>query len=168
MQDTYTSGLKGTTANRENGSAKGEMFGHGKGERLNPVNPDMLLGIGDFLASKIGIDRTAQKMKDAVRKGMIGSQQQMPPEFYSRFSDNGLHKMYDDRIKAMRQYKTVTNDPNQATAERLIRDANIDQMENERDTKFSQMIDQYNDKSLAQKQQYANLRTQIANENRNR
>lgn len=68
----------------------------------------------------------------------------------------------------MRQYKTVTNDPNQAIAERLIRDANVDQMENERDTKFSQMIDQYNDKLLAQKQQYANLRTQIANENRNK
>lgn len=30
------------------------------------------------------------------------------------------------------------------------------------------MIDQYNDKLLAQKQQYANIRTQIANENRNR
>lgn len=30
------------------------------------------------------------------------------------------------------------------------------------------MIDQYNDKLLAQKQQYANIRNQISNENRNR
>lgn len=152
----------------QEGTIGQSMYGHGESKGDFNLNPDMLLGIGDFLASKMGINRTAQKMKDAVRKGMIGSQQQMLPEFYSRFSDNGLHKMYDDRIKTMRQYKTVTNDPNQATAERLIRDANIDQMENERDTKFSQMIDQYNDKLLAQKQQYANLRTQIANENRNR
>lgn len=146
-----------------------EMYGHSSksGKKFN-INPDMLLGIGDFITSTRGINRTTQKMKDAIRKGMIGSQQQMPTEFYSRFSDNGLHRMYDNRINNMRQYKTVTNDPNQVMAERLMRDRNIDQMENERDTKFSQMIDQYNDKLLAQKQQYANIRTQITNENKNR
>jgi hypothetical protein len=128
----------------------------------------MLLGIGDFIASTRGINRTTQKMKDAIRNGMIGSQQQMPTEFYSRFSDNGLHRMYDDRVKEMRKYKTVTSDPNQVMAERLMRDAGVDQIKGERDTKFSQMIDQYNDKLLAQKQQYANIRNQISNENRNR
>lgn len=92
----------------------------------------------------------------------------MPSEFYSRFSDNGLYRMYDNRIQNMRQYKTVTSDPNQVMAERLMRDMNVDQMENERDTKFSQMIDQYNDKLLAQKQQYANIRNQIVNENKNK
>lgn len=142
-------------------------FGHGKGKGFN-INPDMVMGIGDFITSTIGINRTTQKMKDAIRKGMIGSQQQMPTEFYSRFSDNGLHKMYNDRIKSMRQYKTSTSDPNKVLAERLMRDMNVDQLEGERDAKFSQMIDQYNDKLLAQKQQYANIRTQITNENRNR
>jgi hypothetical protein len=142
-------------------------FGHGKGKGFN-INPDMVMGIGDFITSTIGINRTTQKMKDAIRKGMIGSQQQMPTEFYSRFSDNGLHRMYNDRIKSMRQYKTSTSDPNKVLAERLMRDMNVDQLEGERDAKFSQMIDQYNDKLLAQKQQYANIRTQIANENRNR
>lgn len=68
----------------------------------------------------------------------------------------------------MRQYKTSTSDPNKVLAERLMRDMNVDQLEGERDAKFSQMIDQYNDKLLAQKQQYANIRTQITNENRNR
>lgn len=142
-------------------------FGHGKGKGFN-INPDMVMGIGDFITSTIGINRTTQKMKDAIRKGMIGSQQQMPTEFYSRFSDNGLHRMYNDRIKSTRQYKTSTSDPNKVLAERLMRDMNVDQLEGERDAKFSQMIDQYNDKLLAQKQQYANIRTQIANENRNR
>ena len=128
----------------------------------------MLLGVGDYIASTVGINRTSRKMKEAIRKGMIGSQQQIPSEFYSRFSDNGLYRMYDNRIQNMRQYKTVTSDPNQVMAERLMRDMNVDQMKNERDTKFSQMIDQYNDKLLAQKQQYANIRNQIINENKNK
>lgn len=145
------------------------MYGHsGKSGKGFNINPDMLLGIGDFITSTRGINRTTQKMKDAIRKGMIGSQQQMPTEFYSQFSDNGLHRMYGDRINNMRQYKTVTSDPNQVMAERLMRDMNVDQMENERDTKFSQMIDQHRDKVLAQKQQYANMRTQIVNDNKNR
>lgn len=142
-------------------------FGHGKGKGLN-INPDMVMGIGDFITSTIGINRTTQKMKDAIRKGMIGSQQQMPTEFYSSFNDNGLHRMYDQRIKNMRQYKTITSDPNQVMAERLMRDMQVDQLEGERNTQFSQLIGQYNDKLLAQKQQYANIRNQIANENRNR
>jgi hypothetical protein len=145
-----------------------QMFGHSsKGKGFN-INQDMLLGVGDYIASTVGINRTSRKMKEAIRKGMIGSQQQMPSEFYSRFSDNGLYRMYDNRIQNMRQYKTVTSDPNQVMAERLMRDMNVDQMENERDTKFSQMIDQYNDKLLAQKQQYANIRNQIVNENKNK
>lgn len=105
---------------------------------IDKINPDMLLGVGDYIASTVGINRTSRKMKEAIRKGMIGSQQQMPSEFYSRFSDNGLYRMYDNRIQNMRQYKTVTSDPNQVMAERLMRDMNVDQMENERDTKFSQ------------------------------
>lgn len=142
-------------------------FGHGKGRSLN-INPDMIMGLSDFIASSSGINRSTEKMKDAIRKGMIGSQQQMPTEFYSKFNDNGLHRMYDQRIKNIRQYKTATSDPNQVMAERLMRDMQVDQLEGERDTQFSQLIGQHNDKVLAQKQQYANIRNQIVNENRNR
>ena len=144
-------------------------FGQEQPKRNNQsYNYDAIYGIGDAIVSAIGIDKTNQKMKDAVHKGMIGSQQQMPHEFYLRFSDNGLHRMYDNRIQNMQQYKTVTSDPNAVLAERLMRDVNVDQLKNERDTKFSQMIDQYNDRTLAQKQQYANLRTQISNQNKNK
>lgn len=148
-------------------SNKYTTFGQGNGKGLN-INPDMLMGLGDFILSTRGINRSTEKMKDAIRKGMIGSQQQLPTEFYSSFNDNGLHRMYDDRIKNMRQYKTVTSDPNQVMAERLMRDMQVDQLEGERNTQFSQLIGQYNDKLLAQKQQYANIRNQITNENRNR
>ena len=165
--DKYTKQSTGINTNNIKKSSS-SMFGSSRNLKWSGINPDMLLGIGDFIASTRGINRTTQKMKDAIRKGMIGSQQQMPTEFYSRFSDNGLHRMYDDRVKEMRKYKTVTSDPNQVMAERLMRDAGVDQIKGERDTKFSQMIDQYNDKLLAQKQQYANIRNQISNENRNR
>lgn len=165
LNDSTASNIRGLNSTDKNTNPT--TFGHGKGKGLN-INPDMIMGISDFITSSLAINRSSNKMKDAIRKGMIGSQQQMPTEFYSRFSDNGLHRVYNDRIKNMRQYKTVTSDPNQVMAERLMRDMNIDQIENERDAKFSQMIDQYNDKLLAQKQQYANMRTQIANENRNR
>lgn len=143
-------------------------YGHGPLKHRPYDTTNMLLGVGDFITSTVGTNKTSQKMKDAIRKGMIGSQQQKPTEFYSRFSDNGLYRTYGDRIKNMRQYKTVTSDPNQVMAERLMRDMNVDQMENERDTKMSQLIDQYNNNLLAQKQQYSNMRTQITNENKNR
>lgn len=156
--DKYTS-----SESRYGGENKG-----GIGNLLSKVNPDAVFGTADFITSSTGINRTTQRMKDAIRKGMIGSQQQMPTEFYSRFSDNGLYRMYDDRIKNMRQYKTMTNDPNRVMAEQLTRDMYIDQIESERNTKLSQMINQYNDKLLAQKQQYANIRNQITNENKNR
>lgn len=35
-------------------------FGHGKGKGFN-INPDMVMGIGDFITSTIGINRTTQK-----------------------------------------------------------------------------------------------------------
>lgn len=166
MQNVNKSGLDIINKSPE---ATSGIYGHSPNNstRLG-ISTDSLLGLGDFIASTRGINRTSDKMKEAIRKGMRGSQQDFPAEYYSRFSDNGLHKMYDDRIKAMSQYKTTSNDPNQIIAERLMRDLNIDRMKNERDTKFSQMIDQYNDKLLSQKQQYANIRSQIANENKNR
>lgn len=37
-------------------------FGHGKGKGFN-INPDMVMGIGDFITSTIGINRTTQKWK---------------------------------------------------------------------------------------------------------
>jgi hypothetical protein len=166
MQNVNKSGLDIINKSPE---ATSGIYGHSPNNstRLG-ISTDSLLGLGDFIASTRGINRTSDKMKEAIRKGMRGSQQDFPAEYYSRFSDNGLHKMYDDRIKAMSQYKTTSNDPNQIIAEHLMRDLNIDRMKNERDTKFSQMIDQYNDKLLSQKQQYANIRSQIANENKNR
>ncbi len=128
----------------------------------------MFLGMADYITSAIATNRQANKMKDAIRKGMIGSQQQMPAEYYPRFSDNGLFRMYDDRINNIRQYKNVSSDPNATLAERYMREMSADQLANDRNTKFSQMISQYNDKMLRLKQQYANTRTQIVNENKNR
>ena len=146
-------------------STSRSAYGNSVNKPIN-VNPDMLLGAADFFASARAINKTANIEKDAIRKATQLSQQQKPTEFYSTFNDNGLFRSYDDRIKNIRQYKTVTNDPNQVMAERLMRDQQADQLIGERDTKFSQLIGEYNDKLLGQKQTYANIRNQIENENR--
>ena len=65
-----------------------------------------------------------------------------------------------------RLYKSTYSDPKVAIAERYMRDANADQLKNERDAKFSEAYSQYRNNILAQKQNYANMRTQIADENK--
>ncbi|MEG0773642.1 hypothetical protein, partial [Clostridium sp.] len=149
------------------GSSKGQEDTLSFLDKLKNINPDIFLGVGDFITSAMGINKSSQKMKDSFKKKMIGSQKQMPIEFYSTYRDNGLFRMYGDRINNIRQFKTATNDPNQVTSERLMRDQQVDQLANERDTKLSQMVGDFNDKLLAQKQQYSNMRTQVANDNKN-
>lgn len=133
---------------------------------IKRINPDMIGGLSDFLVSSRAINKSSDQMKSAIRQGMIGSQKQMPTEFYPIFSDNGLQRLYNNRINDMRLYKSTYSDPKVAIAERYMRDANADQLKNERDTKFSEAYSQYRNNILAQKQNYANMRTQIADENK--
>lgn len=84
----------------------------------------------------------------------------MPTEIYAPYTDMGIARMYGDRIKDIRQFKTVTSDPNQVMAERLMRDQQADQLANERDIRLSQIISEFNDKDLAARREYANQRTQ--------
>lgn len=143
-----------------------KMFGNANWKNALGNIGSNLVKMADFLDASNTINKSNQKQKDAVIKGMVGSQKSTPAEFYSTFSDNGLHRRYNDRISAMRNYQSSTSDPKLLMAERLMRDSNIDQLKGERDSQFSQMIGQHNDKLLAQKQQYANARTQIADTNK--
>ena len=129
-------------------------------------NFNKLADIASYINSMVTINKNAKLEKDAIRIGMEGSQKSMPTEYYSRFSDNGLHRAYDDRIKSMQNFQSVSADPNTTMSERLMRDMKVDEMKNERDTKFGQMIDQYNNTILAQKQKYAEQRREIADANR--
>lgn len=56
---------------KQEGTVGQSMYGHGESKGDFNLNPDMLLGIGDFLASKIGIDRTAQKWRTQFVKGWL-------------------------------------------------------------------------------------------------
>lgn len=125
------------------------------------------LNISDLINSTIGINRSIKQQKDAVRKGMIGSQRQMPTELYPTFSDNGLNAAYDKRINQMRIYDPNTNDQRVLMAERLMRDQEVDRLEGERDDKFSQMFREFKNTNLGLKQQYADQRRQIADANKN-
>lgn len=129
-------------------------------------NPKNLLDIASLTG---GLISNARQRK-AIEKGIIaaakGQLKSMPTEIYTPYTDMGITRMYDDRIANIRQFKTVTSDPNQLIVERLMRDQQADQLANERDTKLSQMISDYQNKNIAAKREYANQRTQISDYNK--
>lgn len=135
----------------------------GRGFSFNPKN---LLDLGSLAGGLISNARQRRELARGIRAAAQGQLRSMPTEIYAPYTDMGLARMYGDRIKDIRQFKTVTSDPNQVMAERLMRDQQADQLANERDTRLSQTISEFNDKDLAARREYANQRTQIADYNK--
>lgn len=136
---------------------------NGRGFSFNPKN---LLDLGSLAGGLISNARQRRELARGIRAAAQGQLRSMPTEIYSPYTDMGIARMYGDRIKDIRQFKTVTSDPNQVMAERLMRDQQADQLANERDTRLSQTISEFNDKDLAARREYANQRTQIADYNK--
>lgn len=136
---------------------------NGRGFSFNPKN---LLDLGSLAGGLISNARQRRELARGIRAAAQGQLRSMPTEIYAPYTDMGIARMYGDRIKDIRQFKTVTSDPNQVMAERLIRDQQANQLANERDTRLSQTISEFNDKDLAARREYANQRTQIADYNR--
>lgn len=135
----------------------------GRGFSFNPKN---LLDLGSLAGGLISNARQRRELARGIRAAAQGQLRSMPTEIYAPYTDMGIARMYGDRIKDIRQFKTVTSDPNQVMAERLIRDQQADQLANERDTRLSQTISEFNNKDLAARREYANQRTQIADYNK--
>ena len=135
----------------------------GRGFSFNPKN---LLDLGSLAGGLISNARRRRELARGIRAAAQGQLRSMPTEIYAPYTDMGIARMYGDRIKDIRQFKTVTSDPNQVMAERLMRDQQADQLANERDTRLSQTISEFNDKDLAARREYANQRTQIADYNK--
>lgn len=129
-------------------------------------NPKNLLDLGSLAGGLISNARQRRELARGIRAAAQGQLRSMPTEIYAPYTDMGIARMYGDRIKDIRQFKTVTSDPNQVMAERLMRDQQADQLANERDTRLSQTISEFNDKDLAARREYANQRTQIADYNK--
>lgn len=125
-----------------------------------------LLDLGSLAGGLISNARQRRELARGIRAAAQGQLRSMPTEIYAPYTDMGIARMYGDRIKDIRQFKTVTSDPNQVMAERLMRDQQADQLANERDTRLSQTISEFNDKDLAARREYANQRTQIADYNK--
>lgn len=136
---------------------------NGRGFSFNPKN---LLDLGSLAGGLISNARQRRELARGIRAAAQGQLRSMPTEIYAPYTDIGIARMYGDRIKDIRQFKTVTSDPNQVMAERLMRDQQADQLANERDTRLSQTISEFNDKDLAARREYANQRTQIADYNK--
>lgn len=135
----------------------------GRGFSFNPKN---LLDLGSLVGGLISNARQRRELARGIRAAAQGQLRSMPTEIYAPYTDMGIARMYGDRIKNIRQFKTVTSDPNQVMAERLMRDQQADQLANERDIRLSQIISEFIDKDLAARREYANQRTQIADYNK--
>lgn len=135
----------------------------GRGFSFNPKN---LLDLGSLVGGLISNARQRRELARGIRAAAQGQLRSMPTEIYAPYTDMGIARMYGDRIKGIRQFKTVTSDPNQVMAERLMRDKQADQLANERDIRLSQTISEFNDKDLAARREYTNQRTQIADYNK--
>ena len=134
--------------------------------RRSSINPKNILDLGSLAGGLISNARQRRELARGIRAAAQGQLKSMPTEIYAPYTDMGIARMYGDRIKDIRQFKTVTSDPNQVMAERLMRDQQADQLAAERDTKLSQTISEFNDRDIAARREYANQRTQIADYNR--
>ncbi len=130
------------------------------------ITPKNILDLGSLAGGLISNARQRRELARGIRAAAQGQLKSMPTEIYAPYTDMGIARMYGDRIKDIRQFKTVTSDPNQVMAERLMRDQQADQLAAERDTKLSQTISEFNDRDIAARREYANQRTQIADYNR--
>lgn len=130
------------------------------------INPKNILDLGSLAGGLISNARQRRELARGIRAAAQGQLKSMPTEIYAPYTDMGIARMYGDRIKNIRQFKTVTSDPNQVMAERLMRDQQADQLAAERDTKLSQTISEFNDRDIAARREYANQRTQIADYNK--
>lgn len=130
------------------------------------INPKNILDLGSLAGGLISNARQRRELARGIRAAAQGQLKSMPTEIYAPYTDMGIARMYGDRIKDIRQFKTVTSDPNQVMAERLMRAQQADQLAAERDTKLSQTISEFNDRDIAARREYANQRTQIADYNR--
>ena len=131
------------------------------------IDPDMVLGVTDFLVSRGAIKKASDLQAEAIKEAALGAMKSTPSEVYSRFSDAGLNQMYNDRIDRIRGSKTINTDARISMAENLMRESQADAMIAERDSKMSNLISQFNDRNLQEKRSYEEIRRNIVDTNRN-
>ena len=131
------------------------------------IDPDMVLGVTDFLVSRGAIKKASNLQDEAIKEAALGAMKSAPTETYSRFSDYGLNQMYNDRIDRIRGAKTTNSDARINMAENLMRESQADAIIAERDSKISNLISQFNDRNLQEKRSYEEIRRNIADANRN-
>lgn len=138
---------------------------HGSSKKQFGQFVDPILGLIDFGVSANAINQSIKKEKDAVRKMQLASQKRMPTELYPIFKDI-ITPQVNNQISEIRKFKSVTSDPNQALVERRMKEEQISNIKTKRNQALSEAINQFDNDILNRKQQFANLREQIAHENK--
>ena len=138
---------------------------HGSSKKQFGQFVDPILGLIDFGVSANAINQSIKKEKDAVRKMQLASQKRMPTELYPIFKDT-ITPQVKDQILGIRKFKSTTSDPNQALVERRMKEEQISNIKTKRNQALSEAINQFDNDILNRKQQFTNLREQIAHENK--
>lgn len=125
-----------------------------------------LLDLVDYFSSKNAISKIADKQLEGNRRSTELSKQAMPTEIYSKRSEGPIRQSAQFRKNQIGISKPMTSDANQHTLNQLLRDQYRDQINSETQTQLSNKRLQDDQQIIAEKQRYANIRDQIAQNNR--
>lgn len=160
MEEVYNSGLK--KLNISNNSGIGNSKSNLDWLSISKNATDLVRGVVPQIAS----NKATKAMKKRFWDWGQGNQKSHVAEIHRRFSDYGLNRASNNRINSMRGYQYNTSDPTLQKADRLAREQQVSQIEADRDLKYSQLQDEYNEKVLNDKRMYADARRQVADHNR--
>lgn len=89
-----------------------------------------------------------------------------PQEIYNSFQDYGINEMYNQKANAEENYIPITSDPKIAAAMALQAKSQANNTRLEGRLKLSQLFSQYQDQQANLRRNYANIRADIANKNK--
>ncbi len=166
---------KGTTASRQlyadahnpvETSSGNRMYGTEPNKPIN-INKDMIYGLLDFAVANRAINKTADLQNKGIEAGIRGSLLNHFSENYPTLSLQDIQRGTNERLNNASLFKSVSSDPKVRMAEQLIQSAQADQILREGNAQISSRISDFNNYMTNLRQKYSQVRTQVANANRN-
>lgn len=130
------------------------------------IDPKRIADIGEGILGLTGNRLTEYYKNKGAEAAALGSMPSYVPEIYSPYSDYGRKRLYEDIMKGLRQYKSVTSDPTLLAADRLARDQKVEEARKQYYTEESAAQDKFNQQDIEARRAYAGSRTQIADQRR--
>lgn len=144
------------------------IVGEGKQEKFN-INKLMSKEGALSLASLIGsglYNRKIHEIQDKAILEAMSSGLEAPAEIYENFNAYGVPQMYEQKAIAESQYKPVTSDALLANALEASSKSQANQTRLEGNLKAAELYNQYLARNNDLKRRYAEVRSNVANQNR--